>query len=52
MYYRQMKTTMGHRYRVRTAEDPVMDRILMVLSVTVVPFVAAVGMMLLWIKGV
>lgn len=52
MYYRQMKTTLGHKYRVRTAEDPALERILMVLAVTVVPFIAAVGMMMLWIKGV
>ena len=52
MYYRTIKTTMGHKYRMRTAEDPRMERILSVLAVTVLPFIAAAGMMLLWIKGV
>ena len=52
MYYRQMKTTLGHRYKVRTAEDPTLERILFGLAVTVLPFAATVGMMLIWMKGV
>lgn len=52
MYYRQEKTTMGNRYKVRMAEDPRMERILMTLAVTVLPFVCTVAMMLIWLKKV
>ena len=50
--YKTMKTTMGHKYRMRTAEDPTLERILMGLAITVLPFAATVAMMLLWIKEV
>lgn len=50
--YRRMRTTRGNRYTMRTAEDPKMERILYGLAVTVLPFAATVGMMLMWIKGV
>lgn len=50
--YRTMKTTLGHKYKVRTAEDPRLERILMALAVTVIPFITAAAMMLLWIKEV
>ena len=50
--YKTMKTTMGHKYRVRMAEDSKAERILYWVVLTVLPFITAAGMMLLWIKGV
>ena len=50
--YRTMKTTLGHKYRMRTAEDPTLERILFGLAVTVLPFTATVAMMLIFLKGV
>ena len=50
--YKTMKTTLGHKYRVRMAEDSKAERILYWLVLTVLPFITAAGMTLQWIKGV
>lgn len=52
MYYRTYKTTMGRKYRMRITEDEKAERELYWLAVTVLPFITAAGMMLLWVKGV
>ena len=46
--YKTMKTTLGHKYRVRMAEDSKAERILYWAAVTVLPFVGTVGMLMLW----
>ena len=51
-HYRTVKTTMGHRYTVRMAEDERKERMLYWMAITVLPFVTAAGMMLIWLKGV
>lgn len=52
MMYRTYKTTMGRRYRMREPYDARMEKILFWVAIVVFPFVAAAGMMLLWVKGV
>ena len=52
MMYRTYKTTMGRKYRMRDPYDARAERILFRLAITVLPFAAAAGMMLLWVKGV
>ena len=52
MMYKRYKTTMGRTYYMRCAEDERLERILFRLAITVLPFVTAIGMMWLWVKGV
>lgn len=52
MIYKTMKTTLGHKYVVRMAEDSKAERILYWLAVTVLPLIGTVGLTFLWIKGV
>ena len=52
MMYRTYKTTMGRRYRMREPYDARLERILFRVGIVVLPFVAAAGMFLLWVKGV
>ena len=52
MMYRTYKTTMGRRYRMREPYDARMERILFRVGIVVLPFVAAAGMMLIWIKNI
>ena len=50
--YRVMKTTMGRKYLVRVTEDEAEAQRIYWAAVTVIPFVSAALMMLLWVKGV
>ena len=52
MMYRTYKTTMGRRYRMREPYDARMERILFRVGIVVLPFIAAAGMMLIWIKNI
>ena len=52
MMYKRYKTTMGRRYRMREPYDARMEKILYWLAITVLPFVTAVGMTWLWVRGV
>lgn len=51
MMYKTMKTTMGHKYTVRMAEDSKAERVLYWLAVTILPLIGSIGLTLLWIKG-
>ena len=51
MMYKTMKTTMGHKYRVRMAEDSKAERILFWLAMTALTFIGTAGMTFLWIRG-
>ncbi len=51
MYYMRCKTTMGRRYRMRSPYDARAERVLYWIAITVLPFIGAAGMMLLWLKG-
>ena len=46
MMYTTMKTTMGHKYVVRMAEDSKAERILYWIAVTVLPLIGTVGLTL------
>ena len=48
--YRVQKTTLGHKYIVRQADDEVAARLIYHAALVVVPFLSAAGMFLLWIK--
>ncbi len=49
-HYQRMKTTLGHRYYVRMADDEVAGRIIYRTALVVVPFLASALMFLLWVK--
>ena len=51
MYYIRCKTTQGHRYRMRAAEDARAEKILYWLAITVLPFIGAAVMMAVWVRG-
>ena len=48
--YRTFKTTMGHKIRMRMTEEEIAERELFHIVLVVLPFIASVGMFLLWIK--
>ena len=48
--YKVLKTTMGRKYKVRMTEDEIAERELFNIVLAVLPFIASVGMFLLWIK--
>ena len=47
--YKTMKTTMGHKYRMRMAEDEVAERDLFRLAVVALPFFGTVLLMAVWL---
>ena len=47
--YKTMKTTMGHKYRMRMAEDEVAERDLFRLAVVTLPFLGTVALMAVWL---
>jgi len=47
--YKTMKTTMGHKYRMRMAEDEVAERDLFRLAVVALPFLGTVALMAVWL---
>ena len=52
MMYKTYKTTMGRKYRMREPYDATLERILFRAAIVVLPFVAAAGMMWLWIAEI
>lgn len=50
--YKTVKTTLGHKYRMRMAEDEKAERILFWFVLTALPFIGAAGMTFIWMKGV
>lgn len=48
--YKTVKTTMGHKIRVRMSEQEIMERQLFAVVVAVLPFVATALMFALWVK--
>ena len=47
--FRTYKTTLGHKYRMRIAEDEKHERSLFRASVVILPFLASVAMTLVWL---
>jgi len=47
--YKTMKTTMGHKYRMRMAEDEVAERDLFRLAVVALPFFGTILLMAVWL---
>lgn len=47
--YKVQKTSMGHRYYVRMAENEVSERELFRLAVVVVPFIGTVLLLAAWL---
>lgn len=48
--YRTFRTTMGHKIRVKMSAEEIAERSLFHTAIVAVPFLAAVGMFLLWVK--
>lgn len=48
--YQRMKTTLGHRYYVRMADDEVAGRIIYRAALVVLPFLASALMFFIWVK--
>ena len=48
--YRMERTTTGHKYMVRMADDEVAGKILYNIALVTIPFFASALMFLLWIK--
>ena len=48
--YRTFKTTMGHKIRMRMTEEEIAERELFYIVLVALPFIASVGMFLLWIN--
>ena len=47
--YKTMKTTMGHKYRMRMAEDEVAERDLFRLAIVALPFFGTILLMAVWL---
>lgn len=47
--YRVMKTTMGHKYRMRMAENEESERSLFRLAVVAMPFFGTILLMAVWL---
>ena len=48
--YKTVKTTMGHKIRVRMSEQEVLDRMIYWAAVTILPFIGSALMFWLWVK--
>ena len=48
--YKVLKTTMGRKYKVQMTDDEIAERELFYMAVTVLPFVTAVLLFLVWVK--
>ena len=48
--YKVLKTTMGHKIRVRMSEEEIMERTLYRLTITILPFIGSALMFWLWVK--
>ena len=48
--YRTIKTTLGHKIRVRMSEEEIAERELFHLVLVAFPFISAALMFLLWVK--
>lgn len=51
-HYKTVRTTMGHKIRVRMSEQEVMERRLYWAAVTILPFVGSALMFFVWAKAV
>ena len=49
MQYKTFRTADGRRVRVRMTEDEIAERTLFRMSITVLPFLTAVMMFLVWL---
>ena len=49
-WYRVQKTTLGHKYIVRQADDEVAARLIYNVALVVVPFLSTVVLFLTWLK--
>lgn len=49
-HYKRMRTTTGHRFTVRMAEDEFAGRWIGRIAAAVLTFTTAAGMFLLWVK--
>lgn len=52
MVYRTIKTTEGHKYKMKLSKTEIADRRAYWLTVTVLPFVTSMIMFYLWVKRV
>ena len=50
--YRTVRTTTGHRIRVRMSEEEIAANTLYNIALVVLPFVSSVLMFFLWVKAV
>ena len=48
--YKTVRTTMGHKIRVRMSEEEIMERTLYRLTITILPFIGSALMFWLWVK--
>ncbi len=48
--YKTFKTTMGRKYTVKMTAEEIAERELFHMALVLVPFLAAAGMFLLWVK--
>ena len=50
MVYRTIKTSEGHKFRVKLSDDDVKARRTYWMAVTLIPFISSAMMFLLWVK--
>ena len=48
--YMRIKTTTGHKYNLRMAEDERAARIMYRVALVIVPFISSAVMFLIWVK--
>ena len=48
--YKVLKTTMGRKYKVQMSDDEIAERELFYMAITVLPFVTAILLFLVWVK--
>lgn len=52
MKYKTVKTSLGHKFKVEMKPEEIRERRLMGFALTVVPFLASVGLFWIWVSGV
>lgn len=48
--YKTIKTTTGHKIRVRMSEQEVIERTMYRMAITILPFIGSALMFWLWVK--
>ena len=48
--YKTVKTTLGHKIRVKMSPEEIAERDLFHIALVVFPFIASAGMFFLWVK--